>query len=1708
MAWVTPIGSAPEQIEYRLGQQHGCAVGGIDDAQLEYRTEQERPLVWVGEALADLGIQAGSELTPDQFDLARTLVAGYHPRTGEQLVQHKLGIPREAKVSLAPLVRMIEGVAREARVDVAAVLRHREGRWAGRTSKSMLEAFHRAQRAVDREGEVAALRADHAGRLADAAGLSVEEVWGEDTYAKAAANLTKTVTVVGEDGTVTEKTVDNRVVVGNLAYDFSIGLHKSVVLLREFADEATGAALDKVFTDEAMRNFAWLEKQTAYGMRGHHGDGQTAEITKGNGFAGWAMIHRSARPADGQTVGDPHWHVHFTIANMTRGEDGKWSTVAAGGRDLMRHAAAADRLMQASARKVLTERYGITWRRSERTRNWEVEAIPDAAIREFSQRGADIKAMLLDLGFTEDNASAALKRMVKQETRNAKTDATTLPDSTLREYYQARARAAGFDPDALARAAMPGPDSLVTRAAAADHNRAPALAELADLLQDVEHGLTSHTRRFSRIDALCAVADALPTGGTYEQIETLTDEVLRHAGFVPLSKGAGEQAALGERPQLGADHMTNAALYTTRDVLDAEKVIVATATASHDDQTGIRVPLATAELAAATIEAANGFQLSAEQRRELFDIVTSGRQLDALVGGPGAGKTTLMDAVRAAYQAEGFVIAGAATQGTAAQNLQAESGIPSRTVAQWLWRIKHGPGLRGVDVLVIDEAGMTKDRDRVKLYLAATEAGAKIVEVGDPKQLRGVGEGSMFAVVHRLVDGGELLDNRRQADADERAAIAAWRRGDYSEALTSWADRDRLVVGETGQEATASMLATWMDQRQGAPDAITEMRGLLMVASTNEQVDRLNAGAQAVRQAQGELGEGRTYDLVGGRSLHLREHDHVMVRINDKQPGQPDALNGYRGVVEHLHDDGRVTVRWDRNTTDGRVAETATFTPEYVAKGGLTLGYAITIHKSQGMTIGSDGATWTGRDGERRGGAVLFYAAGADNAGSFVAASRHKLKMWMFLARKDVESSQDEYLLGVPRTTFERTRRVITKLIDRAKQTEINANDRPVMVDLGLLDDPTASGSDTGLYPRRAPADVQQERVDGERRRALRAKRDAVDAQRRETAADLLREQWGEHPAVRKVTDGVAFGAVARWLDKVAAGGGDPRAVLRSIDPDALLDPRVADPSKVAAAAVKQAALAGPGSTPARPQRPPRTKNQRRERRDELERQQRDQVADLLREEWGGHPAVDQVVAGPAFGALAQSLSAATAAGHDPRAVLRAVDPAELAGKDDPSAFTAWRIRTIADRPAQEQPAPPTARRPRGEPLPPADAPAGLDVLVPAYEQALRAVRSPAAPVDPLRAATPSAAADTVSTLRPGPVQPPADDATRVQTAIDAVHAIWPQDADWIVAGQSASLQRLANRLDEVRQAGYDPQEFMREALVRSSTVRLTQPNEAVASNSAPTSSRPPTSYEPGIPHPGEPGTDPIGFAARWVGRHFDAVSTQHSAAPVDATRRETSERAAAVAGVPAASDTSRPAPAAAPPQQQPGGDRRQDAMWPSWLPPAPDPQPLSGRERAVATAAAADARRIRARVVDLGRTAARERPDWVRQLGPAPRTAADRVRYLAAITTIAAYREQHGITGPDPLGAAPAGAPTAAYAAAIEARDRLARAADKPTAQRAADQGTTPERDRRTARPRPDDLGERARRILEQQQQRRARQNPEQDPHRPGPGQGPRPGF
>ncbi|WP_424212707.1 MobF family relaxase [Streptomyces sp. BI20] len=1042
----------------------------LPDRQIDYHVDaSERPLVWIGKGLTEHGITPGSPLTPDQHLAARRLMRGEDPNSGRVLVEPKLAVAPAAKLPAAPLLQAIRRTAVERGIAPAALF----------DSKRKRDAYGRMDRQVHRRGETHRVPASTAFKLAQAAGVDAGALYGEDRLAQAltiengghlsgralvrvleqrardtgrhptenvkksaARRLTQlaaetsrrrvdlpvpvrdAVALAVAAGLTPEEVWDpeeikaaqreGRVEVGNRGADVTLDLPKSQSVLLAYASVEAAAEVEAIYTGAGHEAVAALEKWTAYAMRGHHGDGEEAEVIETSGFAGWLMIHRAARPVEGARVGDPHFHLHFNIANMVKGVDGKWSTTASGGRDLHRHARATQALMSARIRRDLTDRYGVAFTRDPNTAAWEISAIPEATRRLFSKRDGQVRQLFEALGIDYDTASHQQRAALSARSKEAKNpDTAGISDDALRAHWQAEGRAAGDDPTALAAAALtPG-----------GPGQNPDVAELCRTIFDPKTGLTSHSKEFSHAAALAAVLDALPYGiGTADEAEQLTTAVLKHAGF-----------AVKLNPR-GPQHYKHADRYTTADVVAAETTIMTEATRRLGEQAAV-VPADVVTFTLSAAEVQQGFAFSDEQRAVLHRLLTGGHGVDALLGIAGAGKTTIMSAARQAWEAQGYVVAGASTAAIAAANLQAEAGVASRTVASWLTGIRAGgKGLTGVDILIVDEAAMCDDRDVAELLAHAARTGTKIVGVGDPKQLHSPGIGGSFAAVHHTVGGLSLTENFRQKDPVERQALALWRKENRTGALRTLAATGRVHAGADHHEVLAAMLTQWAERREAHTDDHTAVRQLLMLASTNAVVDELNAGARATRKTTGALsGPEHLYALPDGGELALIVGDQVLIRRNDYRSrvgsGHADVLNGTRGIVRAIDSDRRALVEWQTATPDGSTLTAEWLTPEYISEGGLSHGYAITGHKSQGLTVQD----------------VLVYGPGAQSNALYTMLSRQKGEVHLHLPLDCYETDADRARGGVPATDQERVDRAVSGLL---REIEAGQDEALVLTEL------------------------------------------------------------------------------------------------------------------------------------------------------------------------------------------------------------------------------------------------------------------------------------------------------------------------------------------------------------------------------------------------------------------------------------------------------------------------------------------------------------------------------------------------------------------------------------------------------------------------------------------------------------------------------------
>ena len=369
------------------------------------------------------------------------------------------------------------------------------------------------------------------------------------------------------------------------------------------------------------------------------------------------------------------------------------------------------------------------------------------------------------------------------------------------------------------------------------------------------------------------------------------------------------------------------------------------------------------------LEAAEGrgLTLSGEQRDALGRIM--GRDgLASVIGYAGTGKSAMLGVAREAWEDAGYTVRGAALSGIAAENLEGGSGITSRTIAslEHAWaRDREQLGPR--DVLVVDEAGMIGTRQMERVLSAAEQAGAKVVLVGDPEQLRAIEAGAAFRALSERHGAAEITEIRRQRVDWQRDATRWLATGRTDEAIGAYREHDMVRSADTREAARARLVEGWDRQRQAGP-AATRM----ILTHTNAEVRSLNEEARERMRASGDLGADVAVQADRGERL-FASGDRIMFLRNERGLG---VKNGTLGVVEAVSP-GRMGVRLD----DGR--HVGFDLKDYAA---IDHGYAATIHKSQGVTVDAT---------------HVLATPGMDRHAAYVALSRHRDGVQLHYGRDD-----------------------------------------------------------------------------------------------------------------------------------------------------------------------------------------------------------------------------------------------------------------------------------------------------------------------------------------------------------------------------------------------------------------------------------------------------------------------------------------------------------------------------------------------------------------------------------------------------------------------------------------------------------------------------------------------------------------------------------
>lgn len=721
---------------------------------------------------------------------------------------------------------------------------------------------------------------------------------------------------------------DNR----TIGYDFNWHVPKGVSLAYAIGGDKR---IEQVFARSVEETMLEIEAAAKTRVRGR---GRDENRITGN-LAWGQFIHTTARPNDQGEV-DPHLHAHCFVFNATW--DDKENRFKAGQfRDLKRDARFFEARMHARLAKHLREDLGYSIRRD--GKSWDIDGIPQATKRKFSQRTQEIESLAAELGIDDPDRKAALAA----ETRNTKVNCQTFPE--LQKRWRER-----LSPEEQRMF-----DSLKSEDASG------TVTGQHDLKASVELALSHSFERDSIVPTRKVLEQAMRFG----------------VGMVDVHDVAAEAKRQGLRTQT----IHGREMSTTMDVLDDESRVLQFA---NEGLRAVR-PLN------ADWQPEESW-LSTEQLDAIRSLTSSQNRLQLILGGAGTGKTTLMQQAVAAIEEGGKQVFTFAPSAEASRKVLRDEGFAgATTVAELLINTNLQDQISG-QVIWIDEASLLGSRQLRQVVDLAERKHARVILSGDWKRQHGsVDRGGVLNLIDEYtpIKPIEINTIRRQQgkykDAIHQLSLGQTNEGFEALDNLGWVreindeDRDQQIARDfadifekepTERRSSAALVLSPTHNEGGRiTSAIrTEFKARGLIENTETAVPRLTPLhlTEAERADPAFLRDGDVIIFHQNAKGH-RKGERITVQgdVPNEITALSDRYSVYRNREINLAKGDLVRLTAGGKTKDGKrrvnngtIMEFAGFTADgdlrfangkVLAKdfGHLDYGVVSTSHASQGRSV-------------------------------------------------------------------------------------------------------------------------------------------------------------------------------------------------------------------------------------------------------------------------------------------------------------------------------------------------------------------------------------------------------------------------------------------------------------------------------------------------------------------------------------------------------------------------------------------------------------------------------------------------------------------------------------------------------------------------------------------------------------------------------------
>ena len=960
------------QVDYRIG------VGVVDSRRVWF--------LGSGATAIRLEYRPGELLRASDGQVVRDAMFGIDRRTGERITINTRHNPH-AQIAARPYAEEIIDACAKAKVapadlytGVGSAARWRSlaktaarlpgGTVVFRTAEALLRGNEAAWELHDRgpsrrgvthpkplvrfdRGRIMARLGAHYRRLAEA---------GADKLPAAPLDLSLTDPQLGAViHAAVEADWERRVPYGNAGYEQTLTSPKSLSVAAFLADDVTREDWLDLLHDATVAATDGLMDRVGNARTGHEGDGQSADLIDGDGYAATVSIESYSRSLD------PHLHGHVLMPNRIVCIDGVERGIANGGRDLINHAPWFQAEFERHLRALSVERGLVPgWEFHAGDQQYEVIGSDPVVRALYSQGNADVQDELDALLEDETDGLTRSRRRVldgrAKRTVTATKDDQTRTWAEIRQHMTTRAADDGIDLDSCL-------------------HRRPAAAVHAAGAVGRRH-LGRRDRR-ARVRAQ-VLRPRRPDRGRRPRIRPPRLGRRPHPRHHRDRQGPGVPAREGHRRTRPGAGRVGAQEFASIRVLEAEKAVMDAFTAGFDQNPHRLDPTDADELLEEWLQHSGRLghgQSLTDGQLALYREMTTGTDLTGMVvGSAGSGKTTALDAVRHALGRRGITVYGVSTSAIATQGLKDAARIDGSTVARLLARIafatnpahparqrvdhlestgsehdrrraaaiRDAYALPPMDHLVVDEASMLAVTEKAQIMEWAQREHVRVTLVGDHKQLKAIGPSSLFAEMIKVRGAVELTENLRQKTPLGRDCAAFLRDEKPRDALQILAAADQFRVARSEVDKNRLLIESWLQKAAAMPTAADRMRLTGLDADRNDQVDVLNHLARHWARTSGWLtGNDVTFKHAGNERTYA-VGDHLQITRNIKRAGdQRDLNNGTRALVTGVGEHGLQLTYWD---ADGQHADELSV--EQVVTHSKH-GYATTTHKLQGQTLKS-----------------------------------------------------------------------------------------------------------------------------------------------------------------------------------------------------------------------------------------------------------------------------------------------------------------------------------------------------------------------------------------------------------------------------------------------------------------------------------------------------------------------------------------------------------------------------------------------------------------------------------------------------------------------------------------------------------------------------------------------------------------------------------